>query len=79
VYGQAQVAPMNRVRLYAEYAGATQDLFNGYAEAWQQSWPDPGTSDAVVTLTAADEMKVIGLARTTTVGDDRRMDGTSTR
>jgi hypothetical protein len=63
VYGQAQVAPMNRVRLYAEYAGATYDLFNGYAEAWQQSWPDPGTSDAVASLTAADEMKVIGLAQ----------------
>jgi hypothetical protein len=54
---------MNRVRLYVEFAGKTYDLFNGYAEAWQQSWPDPGTSDAVATLTAADEMKVIGLAQ----------------
>jgi hypothetical protein len=77
VYGQSQVAPMNRVRLYAEYAGATQDLFNGYAEAWQQSWPDPGTSDAVVTLTAADELKVIGLAelpRSGTIDDGWNID-----
>lgn len=77
VYGQAQVAPMNRVRLYEEFAGVTHDLFVGYAEAWQQSWPAPGTSDAVATLSAADEMKMLAraeLPRSGTIAEGYHVD-----
>src|SRR6266511_5884847 len=38
------VRPMNRVWLYEEFSGEVHDLFRGYAEAWQLSWPTPGTS-----------------------------------
>src|SRR6266542_1011334 len=57
------VRPMNRVWLYEEFSGEVHDLFKGYAESWQQTWPGGGWSDAVATVRAVDEIKV--LARTT--------------
>lgn len=53
------VRPMNRIWLYSEFSGEIHDLFKGYAEQWQQSWPAPGTSNAITTLRAVDEMKVL--------------------
>ena len=55
------VRPMNRIWLYAEHAGECLDLFHGYVDTWQQDWPGGGWSDAIVTLTASDEFKVLSL------------------
>jgi hypothetical protein len=56
------VTPMNRVWLYEEFAGEVQDLFVGYVESYDQEWPGGGWSDAIVTITASDEFKVLALA-----------------
>jgi hypothetical protein len=42
-------------------SGEVHDLFGGYVESWDQEWPGGGWSDAIVTLTCADEFKVLAL------------------
>lgn len=74
------VRPLNRIWLYAEFSGETHDLFTGYAESWQQTWPEPGTSDAIATVRGVDEFKLLSLSRlpgtTGTPGPDIAGDAT---
>src|SRR5262245_16375915 len=46
------VRPMNRVWIYSEFSGETHDLFKGYAEAWQQTWPGRGWSNIITAVRA---------------------------
>lgn len=55
------VTPMVRLWLYEEFSGEVHDLFKGYVESWDQEWPGGGWSDAIVTVSAADEFKVLNL------------------
>lgn len=54
------VTPMNRVWHRVRYAGETVDVFKGYVESWPQAWPNK-VADAVATVTAVDEFKVLAL------------------
>lgn len=54
--------PLNRVWLREQFSGETNDMFVGYAESYSQTWPANGT-DAITTLTASDELKVLALTQ----------------
>jgi hypothetical protein len=54
--------PMNRWRIRAVHAAVTYDVFLGYAESYEQSWPGMGF-DAVTTVRLVDEFKVLALAK----------------
>lgn len=56
------IRPMNKVWLYEEFSGEVRDLFVGYAESYQQEWPGGGWSNALTTVRAADEFKVLNLS-----------------
>jgi hypothetical protein len=58
----AQVKPLNRIWLSAEFSGERQDLFRGYAEMYQQQWPGGGSADAICVGSFADELKILNLA-----------------
>lgn len=59
---------MNRIWLFSEWSGEVNRLFTGYAEAYEQAWPDGGWSQAVTNVRAADETKVLNLASLPTSG-----------
>jgi hypothetical protein len=54
--------PMNRWRVRAIHNAVTYDVFLGYAESYEQSWPGMGF-DAVTTVRLVDEFKVLALAK----------------
>jgi hypothetical protein len=54
--------PMNRWRVRAIHNAVTYDVFLGYAESYEQSWPAMGF-DAVTTVRLVDEFKVLALAK----------------
>jgi hypothetical protein len=51
------VLPMRRVRVRAVYNAVTYDIFNGYADGWEQSYQHPAVSTCV--LGASDAFKVL--------------------
>lgn len=57
----ASIRIRNRWWIREQFTGETQDIFKGYADSYTQSWPDPGTSDAVTVVHCTDEMKVLAL------------------
>jgi hypothetical protein len=52
--------PMNRWRVRAIHNAVTYDVFLGYAESYEQSWPGMGF-DAVTTVRLVDEFKLLAL------------------
>jgi hypothetical protein len=52
------VVPMRRVRIRATYNAITYDIFNGYADSWDQTYEPPAV--ATCTLQATDAFKVLG-------------------
>jgi hypothetical protein len=54
--------PMNRWRVRAIHNAVTYDVFLGYAESYEQSWPALGF-DAITTVRLVDEFKVLALAK----------------
>ncbi len=54
--------PMNRWRLRATYNAVTYDVFLGYAESYEQSWPGTG-KDAITTVRLVDEFKILALGK----------------
>jgi hypothetical protein len=44
-----------------QFSGETHDLFKGYAESYDNQWPDGGWSDAVCVVSIADELMVLAL------------------
>lgn len=58
---QATIRPMNRIWLFEEFSGEKHDLFKGYVDSWGQGWDQSGIVDAVATVTATDETKVLNL------------------
>jgi hypothetical protein len=52
------IKPMNKWWLRSQFAGETQDLFMGYAERYDQTWPAK-VGDAVAVVHCADEFKVL--------------------
>jgi len=55
------IRPMNRWWLREQFSGETQDLFLGYAESYEQSWPGTGVGNAETVVSCADEFKVLAL------------------
>lgn len=53
------IRPMNRWWIRSQFSGITEDLFKGYAESYDQQFPDWGGSDAVTVVSCVDEMKVL--------------------
>ena len=51
---------MNRWWLREQFSGETRDLFKGYAERYDQDWPEVGF-DATCAVSLADEFKVLAL------------------
>ena len=56
--GASLVKPMVRVRVRADRAGTVYDLFYGFADEWDTSWPSYG-KDAICVLRATDGFKVL--------------------
>ncbi len=54
--------PMNRWRIRAVHNAVTYDVFLGYAESYEQSWPGTGR-DAITVVRLVDEFKVLALAK----------------
>jgi hypothetical protein len=52
--------PMNRWRVRAIHNAVTYDVFLGYAESYEQSWPALGF-DAITTVRLVDEFKLLAL------------------
>lgn len=50
------IRPMNRWWIREQFSGETQDIFVGYAESYDQTWPGQGR-DAVCVVSCADEFK----------------------
>jgi hypothetical protein len=60
------IRPMNRWWIRVQLAGETQDIFKGYANSYDQTWP--GKVDALAIVNCSDEYKVLALdAQPTTV------------
>lgn len=55
------IRPLTRFWLQAEINGVAYSLFVGYAERYDQDWPEPGFGDANCTVSLSDEFKVLGL------------------
>lgn len=51
------VVPMRRVRIRATYNAVTYDVFNGYADGWEQTYQHP--QEALCTLSVTDAFKVL--------------------
>lgn len=64
------LGPMNRWWIRVKFAGETHDRFKGYAERYELSWPDSGR-DSEVTVSCADEFKVLNLVRLPTMNPPR--------
>lgn len=50
------VVPMRRARIRGTYAGVTYDIFNGYADGWQQSYQHPSVAACELSLIDAFEV-----------------------
>lgn len=50
------IRPLNRWWIREQFAGVTNDVFKGYAESYQQVWPDKKGVDAVAVVSCVDEM-----------------------
>ncbi|HXI66371.1 MAG TPA: hypothetical protein VNH41_00400 [Steroidobacteraceae bacterium] len=57
----ASIRPLNQIWLRSEFNGVTRDIFKGYVETWDQSWPSGSWSDAMTAAHASDEFKVLSL------------------
>lgn len=47
------VVPMRRVRVRATWSGTTYDVFNGYADGWEQGYRHPSVATCVLAVTDA--------------------------
>jgi hypothetical protein len=65
------IRPMNRLWLREQFSGLTNDCFKGYVESYDQQWPKPGISDALVIANAVDEFKVLNLYNLSTTNPSR--------
>jgi len=65
------IRPLNRWWLREQFSGETQDLFYGYAEAYEQSWPGTGVGNAETVVSCADEFKVLALDKLPTMSPPR--------
>src|SRR5262245_21301015 len=41
------IRPLNQLKLFEQFAGATNPVFAGYVYSWDQQWPAPGQSDSL--------------------------------
>ena len=57
----AAIKPFNRWWIREQFTGETHDLFKGYAESYDNQWPNGGWSDAECVVTCTDEFKVLAL------------------
>jgi hypothetical protein len=55
----AAIRPMNQWKILEQFSGETQPIFTGYADSYDQTWPNGMDAEAVVQLT--DEFKVLNL------------------
>lgn len=55
------IRPLNRWWIRTQFNGETHDIFKGYAQLYDQSWPSPGFSDALAIVSCVDEFKVLAL------------------
>jgi hypothetical protein len=55
--GRTQVRPMVPIRIRAAYQGVTYELWRGFVDAWDITYPSPDSGE--VTVTATDAQKVI--------------------
>jgi voltage-gated potassium channel Kch len=61
--GETQVTAMRAIRVLAEWAGITYEMYRGFIDNWDLTWIDPG--DCEVVVTASDGFKVLaGNSRT---------------
>ena len=63
------IRPRNRWWLREQFNGATNDVFKGYAEAYQQTWP--ALTDAVAVVSCTDELAVLARAHVPTMDPPR--------
>jgi len=54
VAGVSQLLPGLPVQVQATYKGTTFQLFTGYVDSWNKTYPGEGTTDSVVNVTASD-------------------------
>lgn len=54
VAGVSQLLPGLPVQVQATYQGTTFQLFTGYVDSWNKTYPGEGTTDSVVQVTASD-------------------------
>jgi hypothetical protein len=64
------IKPMNRWWIRAQFSGATQDMFVGYAESIDNVWPDQRV-DAVAVISCVDEFKLLALENLPTTNPPR--------
>lgn len=57
------IRPMNRWWIREQFTGETQDVFKGYAESYKPGWLSKRNTEAHVTVSCADEFKVLALGR----------------
>lgn len=66
------VRPLNRWWIREQFNGVTEDIFFGYAESYDQQWPDVGgLKDAVAVVHCADEFKVLAAGKLPTTNPPR--------
>jgi hypothetical protein len=67
VGGVSQIRPLRQLRWKATYAGVTYPVYQGYAQAWEETFV-PGHVDGFVTVPCLDEMSMLsafdGVAQT---------------
>lgn len=63
------IRPMNRWWIREQFTGETQDIFKGYAESYDQTWPNG--MDAETVVQCADEFKILALDRLPTMNPPR--------
>lgn len=66
----ATIRPMNRWRIRSQFSGATEDIFVGYAESYDQQWPGGG-KDAVAVASAVDEFSRLARRKLPTTSPPR--------
>jgi hypothetical protein len=54
------IRPINRWWIRVQFSGATEDIFKGYADSYDQVWPAP-VGDAETVVQCTDEFKVLTL------------------
>lgn len=65
----ALIKPLNRWWIREQFTGETQDIYLGYAEAYEQGWDMP--NDATATVSCVDEFKVFALNTLPTMNPPR--------